>query len=194
MRHICSLVIFLFLISSSYAHATPAKYYVPPTQFNVAFQVAGENVPAATGLFQSAIGSFVYDTDTKTLSHLRLAIDAQSLMAQSAATAKSLQVLFEAKQFPEITFSATGPIEFKEDHGEVKGTLSVHGQSKSVTLDGSLSVNDTEVTGGGTQSASLSLRGSFKRADFGMAGGMDAAAPSFGDTLTLMMETQGVRQ
>jgi polyisoprenoid-binding protein YceI len=195
-------VIIALLITSSFftfpAQAEPAKYYVAPQQFNAAFQIMDMGFSNLFGLFQSATGGFTYDADTKTISHVRLALDASSLMTSNPANRRDLAQLFATRQYPEISFLATSEASFKDGKAEVKGTLNVHGVAKPMSLEATLNQAGKSPRGGGMwnsegEAVGLSLRGSFKRADLGM--GDEPEMPGrFGDTITLLLEMQAIRQ
>lgn len=168
------------------AVAASKSYYVPPGQFNAAVQVMDRGFANIFGLFEQATGSFAFDTQTDTLSHVRLAMSADSLTASNMNAAGELRALFDTNAYPEITFMATANAAFKDGKAEVKGTLTTHGQSKPATFEATLNQVDKAAIG-------LSLKGSFRRADFGM-GDPPEMPGRFGETITLMLEMQALRQ
>ena len=175
-----------------------ARYYIPPPQFNAAMQVMDLGFANIFGLFRNATGSFEYDETAKSVSELKLAIDATSLMANNPDNERDLEALFAAMQYPEITFVAKDSASFTDSKADLKGTLTLHGVSKPCTLQAIINHIGKSPHGGGMwsdegQAIGLSLRGSFKRADFGMTD--DPNLPGrFGDTVTLMLETQAIKQ
>jgi len=87
---------------------------------------------------------------------------------------------------------------FADGKAEVKANLTLHGATKPITFEATLNHVGKSPQAGGMWShegdaVGLSLRGSIKRADFGMADDPDQPT-RFGDTLTLMLEMQGLRQ
>jgi polyisoprenoid-binding protein YceI len=193
--------LFLILILAGLA-AQPVlaadKYYVPPTQFNAAFQVMDLGFANIFGLFQNATGGFTFDDANKTISAVKIGIDTNSLMTANNENKRDLSLLFGAQQFPEVAFAALAEAKFKDGKAEIKGTLTLHGISKPATFEATLNHTGASPRGAGmwrseAQAVGLSLRGSFKRADFGM--GDEPEVPGrFGDTVTLMLEMQGIRQ
>lgn len=188
MRRIASIilsVLFLSLAGISASHAADKKYYVEPTQFNAAFQVMDRGLSNIIGLFQSATAAFAFDAETQSISKLRIAIDASSMMVPNPRVADDLQSLFSIREFPELTFMATAPYAFKDGKADIKGTLSIHGQKKEATFQAVLNNTTSGKIG-------ISLHGTFKRADFGM--GDEPEMPGrFGDTITLMLEMQAIK-
>jgi len=139
------------------------------------------------GLFSNATGSFTLAADS--VSGLRVAIDAKSMVLTNGANARELTQLFAVAAYPEITFQATAANALKDNQGEIKGTLTVHGVSKPASFVATLNRSDAS---GERGTAGLSLRGSFKRADFGM-GDPPEMPGRFGDTVTLLLDMQAVR-
>jgi len=194
---LCAFFSCLFIFPSAVC-AEPAKYYAPPQQFSAAFQIMDMGFSNIFGLFQSATGGFSYDGEEKKISRVRIAIDAGSLMTANPGDRRALISLFEAGKFPEITFMAASETAFKDGKAEINGTLNVHGVAKPFKLEATLNHAGKSPRGGGLwssdgQAIGLSLRGSFKRSEFGM--GDEPEMPGrFGDTVTLMLEMQAIRQ
>jgi polyisoprenoid-binding protein YceI len=200
MKRRFSLIALLLALHCQPATAgeTSYPYYVPPAQFNAALQVMDSGFANVFGLLRNATGSFNFEESTKTVSHVRFAIDARSLMAGNADNQQALQSLLEVERYPEIRFTALESYSFAEGKADIKGTLTLHGVSKPVTLQATLNRAGMSPRGGGMwasegEALGLSMRGSFKRADFGMVDDPEIQG-RFGDTITLMLETQAIRQ
>jgi polyisoprenoid-binding protein YceI len=191
------LVLTLFPLGAG-AEETSAHYYIPPSQFNAALEVMDLGFANVFGLFRNATGSFEFEASTKSVGNLKLAIDASSLMANSPENTSDLMVLLATTQYPEIVFFTRDSISFTEGKADIKGMLTVHGVTKPVTMQATLNHIGKSPKGGGmwndqSEAIGLSLRATFKRADFGMTD--DANMPGrFGDTVTLLLETQAIRQ
>jgi polyisoprenoid-binding protein YceI len=150
------------------------------------------------GFFQNATGSFTFDEGNKSISKLRLAIDATSLVAGNPQNQRDFADLLGIAENPEIGFVAMDSTPFKDGKASIKGTLTLHGASKPMTLDATLNHAGKSPYGGGMWSSEgdalgLSMRGSIKRADFGMTD--DPNMPTrFGDTIILQLEMQAIKQ
>jgi polyisoprenoid-binding protein YceI len=101
-------------------------------------------------------------------------------------------------QYPEIRITAPDSVTFEDGKAQVKATLTLHGASKPVTFDAVLNHVGKSPHGGGMwasegDAVGLSLKANFKRADFGLTDDPDMPQ-RFGDTMTLMLEVQGLRQ
>lgn len=199
MKRVFSLLILLVGLPLNAALASSdTSYYIPPSQFNAAMQVMDLGFSNIFGLFQNATGRFSFEESSKTLSHLRLAIDTTSLIANNAANQHDLAALLDVSRYPEISISSTESYSFAEGKAEIKGTLTLHGVSKPVILQATLNHIGKSPHGGGTWSSEgeaigLSMRGTIKCADFGIGNNPDMPS-RFGDTITLMLETQAVQQ
>lgn len=197
-RLLLACVVVLLSLGSGKASETVVNYYVPPPQFSAALQIMDLGFANVFALFQNATGSFSFDEGAKSLSHLRLALDATSLAASNSNAQSDLGNMLGVMQYNEIRITALDPVTFTDNKAEIKANMSLHGVNKPVTLDATLNHVGKSPHGGGMwahegDAVGMSLRGSFKRADFNM--GDDPENPSrFGDTMTLMLEVQGLRQ
>lgn len=198
-KFLYSLVLIVGLIISICLPAEAQQsYYIPPGQFNAALQIMDLGFANIFGLFQKATGSFTFEESTKTVSHLRLAIDATSLMTSNSDTQRALADLFDVEHYPELSIAASESYSFAEGKADIKATLTLHGVSKPIVLTATLNRTGKSPNGGGMWSSEgdamgLSMRGSFKRADFGLNDSKDSNG-RFGDSITLMLETQAIRQ
>ncbi|MGE3623636.1 MAG: YceI family protein [Bdellovibrionales bacterium] len=199
MKKLClAAAIFVFLCGAARAESATARYYIPPSQFNAALQVMDLGFANVLALFRNATGSFEFDEANKTVENLRLAIDAAGIMANNSENTSDLMVLLGTNQYREISFISKEKANFKDGKAEIRGTLNLHGMSKPFTLDATLNQMGKSPKAGGMwssegQAIGLSLRGTIKRADFGMVDEPDMRS-RFGETITLQMETQAIRQ
>lgn len=195
------LLLFLMFISfgALAAEAGPVPYYIPPAQFGSTIQIMDRGFANIFGMFRNATGSFQFDESNKTISRLRIAIDATSVMSANAESQKDIASLLGVFQYPEISITAPDSIAFAEGRASLKATLTAHGTSKPVTLEATLNRMGKSPHGGGMWSSEgdalgLSIRTSFKRADFSMGGDDPNNPDRFGDTVTLMLEMQAIKQ
>jgi polyisoprenoid-binding protein YceI len=119
-------------------------------------------------------------------------------MASNPENTGDLMVLLGTTQYPEIVFTAKDGFTFTGGKADIKGMLSLHGISKPFTMEATLNHIGKSPKGGGMwtdegEAIGLSLRGTFKRADFGMTDDPNMQS-RFGDTVTLRLEVQAIRQ
>jgi polyisoprenoid-binding protein YceI len=190
---------FLLILFPLLAHAEDSaeRYYIPPGQFNAAIEVMDLGFANVFGLFRNATGSFEFEPATKSVNHLRLALETTSLIANSNENQQDLINLL-GSQYPEISFATEDSVSFVESKAEIRGVLTIHGISKPFVFEAVLNRIGKSPNGGGVWSdegsaIGLSLRGTLKRADFGMAD--DPLVKSrFGDTVALLLEMQAIKQ
>src|SRR5579864_3967541 len=108
------LALLLLLPMDAAAEESPAAYYVPPPQFSAALQVMDLGFANVFALFQNATGSFSFNETDKSLSHLRLALDATSLMSSNSGSQRDLANLLGIMQYPEIRITAPDSVTFTD--------------------------------------------------------------------------------
>ena len=150
------------------------------------------------GLFRSATGSFEFEDQAKTIADFKFAIDASTLIASNPDNERDLAAMIGIAQYPEISFTAPDGVPFVDGKADIKGTLTLHGISKPFTLEATLNRVGKSPYGGGMwanegAAVGISLRGAIKRADFGITDDPQAKS-RFGDTITLMLEMQAIKQ
>ncbi|MDP9127303.1 MAG: YceI family protein [Pseudomonadota bacterium] len=191
MKHLLSLVFLFLAVAGAKAEDISAHYYVPPGQLSTQVQVMEGNVANIFGMFGNGTASFSYDEQAKELGHLRLAVDTTSLVGSTSQIQSDLAMLLGTAQYPEIRFTAMDRTTFADGKGNIKGTLTLRGVSKPVTLEATL--NSGGKSARGAAPLGLSLHGTIKRLEFGMSDEPDTPG-RFGDTITLQMELQAIRQ
>jgi polyisoprenoid-binding protein YceI len=199
MQRLFLLLLLLSLpLASLHAAENTAAYYIPPAQFNVELEVMDDGFANMYALLRNATGSFSFDDTSKTLSRLKFAVDTTSLIASNNDNQRNLANMLSAFQYSEIRITAPDNVVFTDNKADIKATVSLHGQSKPVTFEATLNRTGTTPHSGSMWSSEgeavgLSLKGTIKRADFGMVD--DPAAPAhFGDTITLKLDVQAIKQ
>lgn len=120
------------------APAGPVLYTMDPghTEVIATWNHFGFSTPGAT--FYPVTGTLTYDADHPENSSVEATIPVESLHTTVAAQDEHLRSaeFFDAAQFPEIHFRSTAVERgAKQDRLKVTGELTVHGVTKSVTLD-----------------------------------------------------------
>jgi hypothetical protein len=206
------LVALMFVLFASSVHAddkptTPtASYYVSPQQFNGQIQITDQGFTTLFALFQNATASFNFNEGNSTISRLRIALDTTSLTASNPATTRDVMALLNEGAISEIAITSPDAASFSDGKASLKGTLSLHGITKPVTIDASLNRTGKNLRSGVLWSGSedtvgVSLKTNIKRADFGIGTPPAPEKPSaeatqerFGDTINLLLELQAIRQ
>ena len=173
------------LLASGTLFAVP--FDVDPAHSSVEFKVRHLMISNVKGEFDAFSGT--YDLEKGTLKSLSGKIDAASVdtgIDKRDAHLKSPD-FFDVAKYPAITFVMT-----KFDGKSVTGDLTIHGVTRSVTLDAEVS-GTVKDPWGGTRS-SVSLSGSIKRSDFGLKYNqvLEAGGVAVGDEVKLSVELEGI--
>jgi len=197
------LITLLLLLAPLRAYgtdSTASSYYVPPAQFNAQLQVMDMGFSNIFVLLQNATASFLFNEDAKSISRVRIALDVSTLMTNNNGNQRDLENLFDNGQYPEIAITSPDAVTFTDNKAQLKANITLHGQTKPVILDVVLNQvgktpNSNSMWSKEGSAVGLSIRGSVKRADFGMGDDPKAGAPGrFGDTISFMMEMQALKQ
>lgn len=104
---------------------------------------------------------------------------------------------FDAAKYPTITFASTSFTKTGANTYNVKGSLTLHGVTKPVSLKATVRLGGQpkdfrNPAAGMTPIAGFKIEGSFKRSDFGIGSTFPAAA--IGDDITLISSATFVKQ
>ena len=173
------------------AHAEPATYMLEPTHTFVTFEIGHFGTSTNRGRFDKKEGTVTIDRAAKT-GKLQLTIDATSVNTGTAAFDKHLQSpdLFNAAQFPALTFAAD-KFSFNGDKvSEVTGNLTLLGKTNPVTLKASQfncyqhPMLKREVCGG-------DFEATIDRTQWGMNYGIDWGFPK---NVRLVVQVEAIKQ
>jgi len=164
-----------------------AVYDVDPTHSSVGFKIRHMMISNVSGHFGEFSGS--YDLENGTLASLTGSVSADSVdtgIAKRDAHLKSPD-FFDAAKFPKITFTMT-----KFDGDKVTGELTMHGVTRTVTLDAT--VSGTIKDPWGMTRSSVALEGKIKRSDFGLTYNqvLEAGGVALGDEVKITVELEGI--
>ena len=184
----------LAIIFGVYANATPAKieagkYAIDPAHTKIGFEISHLVISTVDGRFDQYTGDVEMGKtvdDTKLNATLQVA----SINTGNGDRDKHLKGpdFFNAEQFPTITFKST-KITGKADALKITGDLTLHGVTKSVTLDGKYMgvVNDPF----GNTKVAFVARGKLSRKDFGLTWSKTIeAGPVVGDEVVLSLNVE----
>jgi len=164
-----------------------APYAVDSSHSNVGFKVKHLMISNVTGSFATFSGS--YDVENGVLRALEGRIETASVDTGIAKRDDHLRGadFFDAAHYPEITFTMT---RFEGDR--VTGDLSLHGVTRSVTLDAEVSGSVKDPWG--NVRTSVALSGSINRSDFGLTWNkaLESGGMVVGDTIKLSVELEGI--
>ncbi|WP_070990140.1 YceI family protein [Halofilum ochraceum] len=179
--------------------AAPRTWVIDPEHFSISFGVEHAGFAEVMGLFQEAEGQFVYDPETRELESGEVTVQADSVFTAHKERDKHVRDgdFLDADAHPEIRFVATGYEPQGEDRGELRGELTLLGETRPVTLDvrinrmgeypfgGSLFNDPPYVIG-------ISAKTTIQRSEWGMTYGVEDDI--VGDAVDLRFELEARRQ
>ena len=132
------------------------------------FAVRHMVVSKVRGRFAKFGGTLRMDEEDITRSSVDVTIDATSLDTGVADRDTHLRSpdFFDVQQYPEITFESTKIERVDTDTLRVVGNLTMHGETKEISLDAV--VDGTETDPMGNERVGLEVAGQLSRGEFGM--------------------------
>lgn len=178
-------------ILGSIGNAAADNYVLDVDHTNVLFFVNHLGFSTMEGEFDDVQGSFVFDKDDLSKSSVKVTIQAASVDTDVTALDDHLRGpdFFDVKQFPEITFKSRDIEKTGDNMGKITGDLSMHGVTRSVTLDVKFN-REGEHPSTKKHVAGFSATASLTRSDFGIVYG----TPYIGDQVDIRIEVEGLRQ
>ena len=173
------------------AESEPTRYQLDPVHTQVFFSLSHLGFSRPSGRFRIKDGWFRFDQERWERSSCSVTIAVESLDFGDEAWQKKVlsDEFFDLKKYPEMGFECTSLEKTGDEAGKLTGKLTLHGQTREVSL--ALRLNKV-----GTHSftfqkiAGFSAHGTLKRSDFGMR----ALLPGAGDEVELRIEAEGKRK
>jgi polyisoprenoid-binding protein YceI len=168
-----------------------SEWALDPGHTHIGFSVPHMVVSEVEGQFKSFSGKVLLDEKDLTKSQLEFKAQVASLDTNNADRDKHVvgPDFFDAQKFPEITFKSTR-ISKNGKAFKIAGELTVHGITKPVTLDATLS--DAVTSPWGKQVRAGRLSATVSRQDFGMVWNksLDKGGVLVGDKVTLDLKLE----
>ncbi len=175
--------------------AQSATFKIEETHTAVSFAISHLGFSETHGRFNNVSGSLAYDAANPTKSSLNVTIDANSVDTNNKQRDDHLRGpdFFNVKQFPKIEFKST-KIGVADNGWNVTGTMTMHGESKEVTIP--LKKNGEGETPFRDYRIGFSGELTIKRSDFGMKGMVPAEGTKkgIGDDVSIWISFEAVRQ
>jgi polyisoprenoid-binding protein YceI len=184
------LTLVVALIGAFVLSANAADTFkVDPVHSFVLFSVQHLGVANTYGRFNDISGTVVFDKDNPSKSSVELSVPIESLDTNNSIRERSLKSpdFFNVKQFPTMTFKST-KVEGSGETLKVSGDITIHGVTKSLTVDFKKGGEGKGVFGewrGGGET-----RFTIKRSDFGM----NFELGEVGDEVTIILSLEGVKK
>ena len=143
-------------------------YKVDPVHSMLLFRIRHLDAGYVYGRFNGPTGTFTLDAQDPAKSSFNVEVPAKNIDTANPKRDDHLRSpdFFNAEQFPTLTFKSTSVKKVDDKHYEVSGDLTVHGQTKPITVKLE-QVGQVQDRRGGTRTG---FHGIFeiKRSDFGI--------------------------
>ena len=152
-------------------------------------------VSETTGVFGEVEGTISFDEENPENSSVEAIIDVSSLDTGHPKRDEDLlerEEFLEAESFPKMTFQSTQVEQSDSDRMKVTGELTIRDVSREVVLD--VRYKDHSVDGSGTHRATFEAETELSREDFGIDWGGTPGQAVIGDTVTVTLHLEVVRQ
>jgi polyisoprenoid-binding protein YceI len=164
------------------------SYSLDTAHSAIVFNISHSDLSNVYGMFKSFSGSFSLDPSAPEKSSVELSIDVASIDTGQPKRDEHLNSpdFFNSAQYPVITFSSTSIKKVSDATYKVTGDLSMHGVTKSITID---VIHNGDGTGrNGEPRSGFSADFTIKRSDFGINYGL----PNVGDDVHINASFQGM--
>lgn len=145
------------------------KWNFDAVHSHVGFSVRHLMISKVHGIFKVWSGTLITDEADPAASRLEVEIDAASVDTQEPKRDEHLRSadFLDVAKHPKITFRSTQVKKKDDEHYDVTGILTIHGVSKTVTLDTEYAGRRKDPWGG--ERAGFSARTTINRHEFGLA-------------------------
>ena len=176
------------LVFGGRLHAQSSTWAIDTAHSQSDFQIRHLGVSNVRGAITGVKGTIVLDEKDITKSKVDATLDASTVNTGTDARDKHLKSpdFFDVAQFPTITFKSTSVTKVG-DKLQLVGDLTLHGVTKSVTLDVDGPSAPQKGQGGKTISG-FSASGLIKRSDFGF--GTKFAPPALSDEVKFTIDLE----
>lgn len=190
LHHLASLA-FVACLAPAVLTAAPEDYKIDPVHSSATFKIEHMKVSNVHGRFNDIGGTFTYDKEKPEQSKLEVVIDMASIDTANKMRddhVRSADYL-NVEKYPKMTYKSTSIKPLKDDEFEVTGDLTLHGETKPLTLKLKKIGEATDPKGvhraGGESTFTI------KRSDFGMK---DKMLGMLGDDVVVTVAVEGIRE
>jgi polyisoprenoid-binding protein YceI len=173
-----------------------AEYDIDLSHSSVNFQIKHLAISKVNGAFKDFSGSFSFDPEKPEATRADATIQLASVDTGNEKRDDHLRNpdFFDVAQYPTMTFTTTSVKMKDAEEGEVTGDLTLHGVTKSVTLD--LEINGMTVDPWGNERIGASLTGEINRKDWGLTWNkaMETGGLVVGEDVKITLEIQGIKK
>jgi polyisoprenoid-binding protein YceI len=193
IRYLSSLIVTLLLVAAA-GLASAGTYTVDNAHSSISFSVSHMVISKTKGAFEDYAASFTYEPGDVDAWGADVTIQAASIDTNDDKRDEHLRSadFFDVAKFPTITFVSTEVKSTGKDSAQLTGDLTMHGVSKSVTLD--VKIHGVVTDPWGNQRAGFSATGKIDRKDWGLTWNkaLDSGGVVVGDDVTIEIEIEGI--
>lgn len=168
------------------ALADTSEWTLDPAHSSVGFSVPHMMVSEVDGKFKTYAGKALLEEADLTKSQVEFSADVASIDTGDAKRDEHLRSpeFFDAQKFPKLTFKSTQITKAGKGY-KLKGQLTIHGVTKDVTLDAT--VSPAVKNPWGKLVRAVKITGKIKRSDYGLTWNkaLDQGGVVIGDDVTI---------
>ncbi|MDW6005550.1 YceI family protein [Vibrio mangrovi] len=178
-------------LTTSLSFGAAAADYVIDTEgghASINFKVSHLGYSYIQGRFNQFDGTFSYDPENMTASNVQVSVDTTSLDSNHAERDKHLRggEFIDAGKYATAVFKSTGIVDQGNGQFTVNGDLTLHGQTKPISIDAKLIGAGADPWGG--ERAGFEGTTTLQLADFGIK------AMGMVDTVDMQLYVEGIKQ
>ncbi len=174
------------------AWADTAEWALDGAHSRVGFSVSHLVVSSVSGRFKQVSGKVLLDEADLTKSQVDISIKVDSIDTDEPNRDKHLRSpdFFDAMKYPTMAFKSTKITKAGGNKYKLTGDLTMHGMTKSVTLDATVSEPIKSMNG--KMMRGVKLSGKLKRGDYGLKWNkvLEAGGVAVGDEVTLDIQIE----
>lgn len=176
-------------ISSLSAQVLAVEYQIDPAHSAVTFEIGHLGVSMTPGRFNEFSGYYSFEQADMSDIDVSLTIASESIDTNHSDRDKHLRSpdFFDARQYPEITFTSTG-FDGTSEQGTLTGEMTMLGETRTVSF-AVTKVGEGDDPWGGYRHG-LVAQTTIMRSDFGM----DYFIPGVSDETDIKVFIEGIRQ
>jgi polyisoprenoid-binding protein YceI len=183
------------LVSALATPALASDWQIDPSHSQAQFSVRHLMVSNVRGEFGKLAGSATLDESDITRSRVEATIDATTINTREPKRDAHLKSpdFFDVAKFPTLTFKSTSIKQSGKDHLAVTGDLTIHGVTRPITLDVTITPELKSPFGDVRRGASAT--GKLSRKDYGLKWNMalETGGVVVGDEVSLTIDVELVK-
>ncbi len=178
------------------ATGTQTKWKIDPAHSEILFKVKHLMITNVKGEFRKFEAEIISDGDDFSDAKINAVIDSSSIFTNNEDRDTHLKSddFFDIENYPELRFESTEVNKLDAENYQLKGNLTIRGESREVSLDVELGgiIKDPN----GNEKAGFSLSGKINRKDWGLNynAALETGGVMVGNEIKLSAEAQFIKQ